>query len=281
MEDTDDLVQPLTFDQQGAVVEARDWLSDLLIGIGHPAEVGLRVEAETIIFSLESDDDAGVLIGRKGQTLDALQYLTNVAFSQRVGRRLTLDVADYRQRHLAKLIEQAHSAADRVRTTGRPLRLPPMNASDRRVVHTTVLDFPDLATASHGEEPFRCVIVEPKDRRFKPMPPRPPARTPGFGRPSGGFRGKGEGFGGPGRPAARGGFGTRGPDRGGFGDRDRGPGGGFGGRGPGGGFGGRDPMRGPGGGFGGRGPDRGPGGGPDRGPGGGPGGSGGGGFRGR
>ncbi|MBM3274333.1 MAG: KH domain-containing protein, partial [Candidatus Sericytochromatia bacterium] len=199
MEETEDLVQPLTPDQQMAIVEARDWLADLLEGIGHGAEVGLRVEAETIIFSLESDDAAGVLIGRKGQTLDALQYLTNVAFSQRIGRRLTLDVADYRSRHLSKLIEQAQAAAARVRETGRPLRLPPMNASDRRVVHTAILEFPELGTASHGEEPFRCVIVEPKDRRFRPLPPRPPRKPGGFGgRPGGGFRG-----------------------RGGFGDRDR------------------------------------------------------------
>ncbi|MBM3267372.1 MAG: KH domain-containing protein, partial [Candidatus Sericytochromatia bacterium] len=195
MEDTEDLVQPLTLEQQSAIVQARDWLADLLQGIGHGAEVGLRVEAETIIFSLESEDDAGTLIGRKGQTLDSLQYLTNVAYSQRIGRRLTLDVADYRSRHLSKLIEQAQAAAARVRDTGRPLRLPPMNASDRRVVHTAILEFPDLATASHGEEPFRCVIVEPKDRRFKPMPPRPPARKPGGfgGRPGGGFRGRGFG----------------------------------------------------------------------------------------
>ncbi len=314
--ETEDIVQPLTLDQQAAIVEARDWLEDLLTGIGHGAEVNLRVEAETIVFSLDSDDDAGMLIGRKGQTLDALQYLTNVAFSQRIGRRLTLDVADYRQRHLSKLVEQAQSAAIRVRTTGRSLRLPPMNASDRRVVHTTILEYTDLVTASHGEEPFRCVIVEPKDRRFRPMAPRPPQR-PGFGRPGGGggFRGRGpapgrgfgpgpgreaggpgRGFGGPGQgggfggPGQGGGFRDRGPGQGGFGGPGQG-GGGFRDRGPGPGGGGfRGPDRGPGPGPGGggfRGPDRGPGPGPggggfrgpDRGPG--PGGPpGGGGFRG-
>ncbi|MBU6428532.1 MAG: KH domain-containing protein [Cyanobacteria bacterium REEB65] len=203
----------LTAPQAESVESARLWLKALLAGIGLPLEVTTRPDVETVVFMLEAPEDAGALIGRKGQTLDALQYLTNVAFSQKVGRRLTLDVAEYRQRHLAKLVEQAQAAALRVRTTGRSLRLPPMNAADRRVIHTSVLDFPDLVTASHGEEPFRCVIVEPKDRRFKPLPQRPPGR-PGFG---GGFRGgRGPGGGGGGfrRSGGPGGSGAAG---GGFG----------------------------------------------------------------
>lgn len=253
----------LTAEQRQAVEAARRWLEALLAGIGIPSDVTTRTELETVVFTLGADD-AGTLIGRKGQTLDSLQYLTNVAFSQKVGRRLTLDVADYRQRHLEKLVEQAQAAADRVKTTGRSLRLPPMNAADRRVIHTTVLDFPDLVTASHGEEPFRCVIIEPKDHRFKPLPPRPPAR-PGFGgRPGGGFRG------GPGRGPGRPGGGFRGPGGGGGfgrpqGEGFRGPGGGGGfGRPQGEGFG--RPQGGPQ-----DGPPRGPDGGPDR--------PGGGGFR--
>ncbi len=247
------ILTELTAEQGDWVVLAQRWLEALLAGIGIPGDVTTRAEAETVVFTLNADD-AGSLIGHKGQTLDSLQYLTNVAFSQKVGRRLTLDVADYRQLHQAKLVEQAQTAAVRVQTTGRSLRLPPMNAADRRVIHTTVLEFPELVTASHGEEPFRCVIIEPKDRRFKPLPQRPPAR-PGFGRPAGGgfrggpgrgpgrpgggFRGgagggfgrpQGEGFRGPGAPGGPGGFGRpQGEGGGGFRGPDHPPSGGGGG----------------------------------------------------
>lgn len=165
----------------GVLDEAQDWLLDVLDQLDMPCTVGLVIEPETVTFDIETDEDAGVLIGRKGQTLDALQYLLNAAYARDVGKRLVVDVQDYRARQRDKLIEQAVEAADRVRTTGRPLRLAPMSAGDRRIVHEEIKSFGDLETNSQGEEPHRCVVIYPKrdgageaPRPHRPRGARPP-----------------------------------------------------------------------------------------------------------
>jgi spoIIIJ-associated protein len=163
--------------------DALDWLEDLLDVMGVPCDAVAYLDPDHVTFDLETDEDAGMIIGRKGHTLDAIQYLLNAAFGQRVGKRMIVDIQGYRERHEAKLVEQAHQAAERVRVNGRPYRLPPMSASDRRVVHNALLDYTDLETGSQGEEPNRFVVVSPKrerDRRpgYRPqgdraMPPAP------------------------------------------------------------------------------------------------------------
>lgn len=163
--------------------DALDWLEDLLDAMGVPAEAVAYLDPDAVTLEIETDEDAGMIIGRKGQTLDAIQYLVNAAFGQAVGKRLVVDIQGYRERHEAKLIEQAHHAAERVRLTGRPFRLPPMGASDRRIIHNALLSFPDLETGSQGEEPHRFVVVSPKRGRgrrpaYRPdrdraMPPAP------------------------------------------------------------------------------------------------------------
>lgn len=155
-----------------AIDEAQDWLLDVLDAMGMECTVGLIFEPEAVTLHIETEDDAGMLIGRKGQTLDALQYLLNVAYGPRTGRRLQVDVHDYRRRHHEKLIEQAHQVADRVRMTGRSVRMAPMSAADRKVIHNELQTFGDLETGSQGEEPNRFVVVHPS---------RSGART-GYGR---------------------------------------------------------------------------------------------------
>lgn len=145
-----------------AIDEAQDWLLDVLDAMGMECSVGIIFEPEAVTLHIETEDDAGMLIGRKGQTLDALQYLLNVAYGPKTGRRLQVDVHDYRRRHHEKLIEQAHQVADRVRDTGRSVRMAPMSASDRKVIHNELQTFGDLETGSQGEEPNRFVVVHPR-----------------------------------------------------------------------------------------------------------------------
>lgn len=142
-----------------AIDDAQDWLLDVLDAMGIECTVGIIFEPETVTLHIETDDDAGMLIGRKGQTLDALQYLLNVAYGPRTGKRLSVDVHDYRRRHHEKLIEQALQVADRVRTTGRSVRMAPMSAADRKVIHNELQTFGDLETGSQGDEPNRFVVV--------------------------------------------------------------------------------------------------------------------------
>lgn len=161
--------------------DALDWLEDLLDAMGVPCEAVAYLDSDSITLDLETDEDAGMIIGRKGHTLDAIQYLLNATFGQAVGKRMIVDIQGYRERHEAKLVEQAHQAAERVRMSGRPFRMPPMSASDRRIVHNALLDFSDLSTGSQGEDPNRFVVISPKrgrrpgarPDRGRAMPPAP------------------------------------------------------------------------------------------------------------
>jgi spoIIIJ-associated protein len=151
-------------DAEAVIDAALDFVADLLGAMDVAADISVPVENEReMIVRIETDEDAGVLIGRKGQTLQAIQYLVNVIYGTQLDRRIHVDVGDYRQRHEEKLIEEAHSTASRVRESGKRFTLEPMSASDRRVVHQIISEqYTDLATYSIGNEPDRRIVVEPK-----------------------------------------------------------------------------------------------------------------------
>jgi anaerobic selenocysteine-containing dehydrogenase len=109
-------------------------------------------------------DDLGILIGRHGKTLDALQTVVAAVTNRKSELRypILVDVSGYRYRRKAKLEEIARRAADRVARQGRPVKLRPMSSYERKVVHMTLRDDRRVVTASEGEEPFRQVVVGPK-----------------------------------------------------------------------------------------------------------------------
>jgi spoIIIJ-associated protein len=113
-----------------------------------------------------SGPDLGVLIGRRGQTLAALQYIANLILAHRMQarQRLFLDVEGYRQRHYAALRTLALRMAEQVKTTGQSVVLEPMPANERRIVHLTLAEIPDIATQSLGEGESRKVVILPKKR---------------------------------------------------------------------------------------------------------------------
>jgi spoIIIJ-associated protein len=151
-------------DAEEVINAALDFVADLLGAMDVAADITVPVENEReMVVRIETDEDAGVLIGRKGQTLQAIQYLVNVIYGTQLDRRIHIDVGDYRQRHEEKLIEEAHSTASRVRESGKRFTLEPMSAADRRVVHNIISEqYEDLATYSIGTEPDRRIVVEPK-----------------------------------------------------------------------------------------------------------------------
>jgi len=108
-------------------------------------------------------EDSGLLIGRKGQTLQALQFLVNLIVRKQFdGVRVVLDVENYRQRREASLREMATKIAERVAQTNRRITLEPMPPADRRIIHTTLTDHPSVATESTGEGDGRKVTIRPK-----------------------------------------------------------------------------------------------------------------------
>jgi spoIIIJ-associated protein len=155
--------------------------SSLLDAMGFPAAVTGREEASQVHVSVTGADLAP-LIGRRGQTLDALDLLVNLIVAHRQGRRIpvVVDVERYRERRVQTLQEMARRFAERVRRTGRPLALKPMSAAERRIIHTTLAGDGSVATHSEGDEPDRRVLITP---RGTPSP----GGSGGFGRSQGRF----------------------------------------------------------------------------------------------
>lgn len=125
-------------------------------------EVEIRIkEEEGHLFAQMSGDALGVLIGRRGETLDALQYLTSLQVNkgQNEYTRVSLDSEHYRAKREDALRKLAARMASRARKTGRRVALEPMNPYERRVLHSALQDNPYVTTHSEGEEPYRRVII--------------------------------------------------------------------------------------------------------------------------
>jgi len=107
----------------------------------------------------------GILIGRRGETLDALQYLTNLVVNRKTEKRtnIILDVEGYRKRREETLNRLAKRLAEKVKRTGNKVMLEPMNPHERRIIHTALQNNADVTTYSEGEEPYRKVIIALKD----------------------------------------------------------------------------------------------------------------------
>jgi spoIIIJ-associated protein len=126
------------------------------------ADVEVDEDSEQIVARVEGDD-VGLLIGRRGQTIDAVQLLCYRAAFRGVQerKRVVVDAAGYRERRQEAVERQADRAADRALKTGKEIELEPMTPSERRVVHQYLKERSGIETFSEGEEPERCVIVAP------------------------------------------------------------------------------------------------------------------------
>jgi spoIIIJ-associated protein len=126
------------------------------------AEVEVDEGAEQIVGRVEGED-VGLLIGRRGQTIDAIQLLCyRAAFrGLQERKRVVVDAAGYRERRREAVEGQADRAAERALTTGKEIELEPMTPTERRVVHQHLKDRAGLETFSEGDDPERCVVVAP------------------------------------------------------------------------------------------------------------------------
>ena len=126
------------------------------------ADVEVDEDAEQIVGRVDGED-VGLLIGRRGQTIDAVQLLCyRAAFrGLQERKRVVVDAAGYRERRQGAIEGQADRAAGRALKTGKEIELEPMTPSERRVVHQHLKDLAGVETFSEGDEPERCVIVAP------------------------------------------------------------------------------------------------------------------------
>ena len=123
---------------------------------------------ETHTKAIINTDKAGILIGHKGEALSAIQYLANIVEQRKnkYAKRLIVDANDYRDRRDDSLIDLADRMARKVIKYKTPVKLRPMNAYDRRIVHTYLQNFKGVTTHSEGKEPHRCLIIEIDKENF-------------------------------------------------------------------------------------------------------------------
>lgn len=140
----------------------RDFLTQVFDAMNLTVDISVEVEEDNHTVNVElKGDEMGVLIGKRGQTLDSLQYLTSLALNRHTDEyvKVKLDTEDYRKRRKETLENLAKNIAYKVKRTKRPVSLEPMNPFERRVIHSTLQNDKYVSTHSEGEEPHRHVVV--------------------------------------------------------------------------------------------------------------------------
>lgn len=148
--------------------DAREFLENVFKAMKLEVEIIIEKDEESNTLNIDlKGDDMGVLIGKRGQTLDSLQYLTNLAVNRRAENfvKVKIDTEDYRKRRRETLENLARNIAYKVKRTKRPVALEPMNPFERRVIHSTLQNDKFVTTHSEGEEPYRHVVVTLKRDR--------------------------------------------------------------------------------------------------------------------
>ena len=157
---------------KNAVIKARkkfsidenvvEFLSSIFDAMKMEVEILVAVNEEEHIIEVElKGDDMGILIGKRGQTLDSLQYLTNLAINKHSDEyyKVKIDTEDYRKRRKETLENLAKNIAYKVKRTKRPVSLEPMNPFERRIIHSALQNDRYVTTHSEGDEPYRHIVV--------------------------------------------------------------------------------------------------------------------------
>lgn len=151
-------------EQEKTAEEAKKFLSSVFKGMHLDVTMECLMNEERILLNLHGEG-LGILIGKHGQTLDALQYLTNLAAGKAFHHHyfVLLDVENYRERRKDTLEALARRLAGKVKRTGEPVKLEPMAAGERRIIHLALQDDGAVTTESEGEAPHRYVVIKRKD----------------------------------------------------------------------------------------------------------------------
>ena len=140
---------------------AIDFLTEITEKMGLELDITAKSGEESLYVDIKGKD-SGTVIGKRGQTLDAIQYLTSLVVNKDEEKytRVVVDAENYREKRERTLEQLANRLADKVVKTKRPVRLEPMNPYERKVIHATLQSNPNVTTKSEGEEPYRRVIIE-------------------------------------------------------------------------------------------------------------------------
>ena len=144
--------------------EIKNYIIKIIKDMGLTAQVELKTREETPLFNIITKE-SGILIGKNGRTIDALQILTTTMIQTELKEfyRITIDVNDYKRKRNQRLEKLAKYTAKEVAKTKVEAKLDPMNSYERRIIHNTLANSKDVRTESVGEEPNRCVVIKPKE----------------------------------------------------------------------------------------------------------------------
>jgi spoIIIJ-associated protein len=145
-----------------AIEEAVKFLTNVSEKMGVSVKVDVSQEGKNITFQL-SGERIALLIGKRGQTLNSLQYLTQLVTNRYSNQYLnvTVDAEDYRKRRNETLIQLAERMANKAVRTGQEISLEPMPSYERKVIHTALMNYPKIKTTSSGTEPYRHLVIRP------------------------------------------------------------------------------------------------------------------------
>ena len=139
---------------------ARVFLEDLFKAMDLEVKMDIQQKDDTLLVNIEGPQ-MGVIIGRRGQTLDSLQYLVSLVVNKNSDKyiKVFVDTENYRQKREDTLVRLASKMASKVRKIGKTIALEPMNPYERRIIHASLQGNPYIQTYSEGEEPFRKVVI--------------------------------------------------------------------------------------------------------------------------
>lgn len=171
------------YDNDAPEENAKKFIIDVLNAMGIDVKVSAALNGDVIDINLEGED-MGIVIGKRGDTLDSLQYLTSLVVNRTSKDyiKVTIDTENYREKRKEALIALSNRLAAKVGRSGRKFALEPMNPYERRIIHANLQDNEEVTTFSVGQEPYRKVVIAPKNggRRsgYKGKSERPRAEKP-------------------------------------------------------------------------------------------------------
>ena len=158
--------------ESSPIEKAVAYLLTILKGMGiEDAKAEAKEVDGDIVIDLDCGDDYGIVIGRRGETLDSIQYLTRLVINRENEeyKRVSINVGNYREKREKTLRSLAHKNANRVAKYGRNVTLEPMNPYERRIIHTAVQGIEGVTSASFGEGSDRRVVIGPEGAELKPL----------------------------------------------------------------------------------------------------------------
>lgn len=164
----EEAIKTLDEENEEILSAAREFLGKILETLELDNIVEMELENNTLNVNVNGDENRlGILIGKRGVTLDSIQYILNLIVNKKSSRyiRVNLDSSGYRDKRKKTLENLAGKMANKVLKTGRSIKLEPMNSYERKIIHTALQDFEGVLTHSEGKDPFRKVVIQ-KEREY-------------------------------------------------------------------------------------------------------------------